>query len=213
MEKNKKEIRREALRRRDGLTAGQRRDYSERIAESLTALSCYREADAVLAYISFRSEADTFLLLERAFADEKAVFAPKVLGQEMEFFRIFSAADLAPGYQGISEPAGGQSFGEWKVDQAGQCNALLCMPGAAFDRARHRIGYGGGFYDRYLSGLFRNRENARAAPDPQTGAEESCPRVRFATAALAFDCQIFDSIPWEAHDIRPERIVTETAIF
>ena len=72
MEKNKKEIRREALRRRDGLTAGQRRDYSARIAESLTGLSCYREADAVLAYISFRSEADTFLLLERAFADEKA---------------------------------------------------------------------------------------------------------------------------------------------
>lgn len=213
MEKNKKEIRREALRRRDGLTAGQRRDYSARIAESLTGLSCYREADAVLAYISFRSEADTFLLLERAFADEKAVFAPKVLGQEMEFFRIFSAADLTPGYQGISEPAGGQSFGKWKDDQVGQCNVLLCMPGAAFDRARHRIGYGGGFYDRYLSGLFRNRENARAAPDPQTGAEEASPRVRFATAALAFDCQIFDSIPWEAHDIRPERIVTETAIF
>ena len=83
MEKNKKEIRREALRRRDGLTAGQRRDYSARIAESLTGLSCYREADAVLAYISFRSEADTFLLLERAFADEKAVQSPpagKALG-------------------------------------------------------------------------------------------------------------------------------------
>lgn len=89
MEKNKKEIRREALRRRDGLTAGQRRDYSARIAESLTGLSCYREADAVLAYISFRSEADTFLLLERAFCGRKGGVCAEGSGERDGVFQYF----------------------------------------------------------------------------------------------------------------------------
>lgn len=201
----KKEIRLEALRRRDSLTAEQRKASSGRIVKKLAGLSCYQEAEAVLTYISFRSEVDTFPLLEHAFADGKAVFAPKVLGREMDFFRIFSPADLTEGYRKILEPAGGQKFGEWNDDQISQ-SVLICLPGAAFDRARHRIGYGGGFYDRYLSRFLRDGENTEAAARPQAGAE-------FTTAALAFDCQIFKEIPWEAHDIRPELIVTEKEIF
>ena len=80
MEISKKQIRLEALKRRDRLSAEQRRDYSDRIMKKLTGLPCYQEADAVLTYISFRSEVDTFPLLERAFADGKKVFAPKVIG-------------------------------------------------------------------------------------------------------------------------------------
>lgn len=188
----KRKIRGEALRRRDDMTEPQRRAASEGILERLTGLSCYQEADAILTYISFRSEADTFPLLERAFADGKAVFAPKVMGRDMEFCRIFSADDLAEGYRGIREPKGGISYS----DLNGQFRALICMPGAAFDRARHRIGYGGGFYDRYVGRLLENG----------VGADVS-------TAALAFSCQIFEKIPWEEHDICPERIVTEREIF
>lgn len=183
----KKRFRREALTKRDGLTAEQRRNYSGRIIKKLIDLPCYVNADAILTYVSFRSEVDTFPLIERAFTDGKAVFAPKVLGKEMDFFRIYSLADLTAGYRGILEPSGRYSYDEWRGDQLGQC-ALICMPGAAFDRARHRIGYGGGFYDRYLSGHLQRK---------------------VATAALAFDCQIFEEIPWEAHDIRPKWIITE----
>ena len=207
MEISKKQIRLEALKRRDRLSAEQRRDYSDRIIKKLTGLSCYQEADAVLTYISFRSEVDTFPLLEQAFADGKKVFAPKVSGKEMDFLRVVSPADLTEGYRGILEPRDGLSFLR-AMEEAREPNLpriLICMPGAAFDRARHRIGYGGGFYDRYLSGLLREEKDAKAAAWPQAGAG-------FSTAALAYDCQIFEEIPWEAHDICPERIVTETEL-
>lgn len=188
----KKRFRTEALAARDILTLEQRKCYSDRIIKNLLSLPCYQEADALLTYISFRSEVDTFPLLEQAFADGKAVFAPKVLGKEMAFYRIFSKDDLVAGYQGILEPTGGQLFETRKDDQSSQ-RVLICLPGAAFDRSCHRIGYGGGFYDRYLG-------------------DAACPQMKYVTAALAFNCQIFEEIPWETHDIRPECIITETEI-
>lgn len=192
MDSEKKRFRKEALAARDSLTPEQRKCYSDKIIRNLIGLPCYQEADAILTYISFRSEVDTFPLLERAFADGKAVFAPKVLGKEMAFYRIFSKDDLAAGYQGILEPAGGQSFEMWGNDQMSQ-HILICLPGAAFDRSCHRIGYGGGFYDKYLG-------------------DTVCPQMKYVTAALSFNCQIFEEIPWEAHDFRPEQIITETEI-
>lgn len=188
----KKRFRTEALTTRNSLTAEQHKRNSDRIIRKLISLPCYREADAILTYISFRSEVDTFPLLEQAFADEKAVFAPKVLGKEMAFYRIFSRDDLAAGYQGILEPVGGMLFETWRNDQTSQ-RVLICLPGAAFDRSCHRIGYGGGFYDRYLG-------------------DTACPQMKCVTAALSFNCQIFEEIPWEAHDIRPKQIITETEV-
>lgn len=235
----KKRFRREALAKRDSLTAEEHGDYRGRILKNLTSLPCYQEADAVLTYVSFRSEVDTFPMIECALTDGKTVFAPKVLGKEMEFYRIFSVNDLAAGYHGILEPAGGTSFDEWAVDWmsrkadsrqeeltetaetgkrtrkenpvaaetsdagAAQPHILVCLPGAAFDRARHRIGYGGGFYDRYLGRFLQDGANTDAAGNL---------RRKVTTAALAYDCQIFEAIPWEAHDIRPMCVVTEKEI-
>lgn len=215
MDSEKKRFRTEALAARDGLTQQQHRHYSGRIIKNLLNLPCYQDADAILTYISFRSEVDTFPLLEQAFADGKAVFAPKVLGKEMAFYRIFSRDDLMAGYQGILEPVGGMLFETWRNDwisQRKKCqqepllmtreavtpedeapSVLICMPGAAFDRSCHRIGYGGGFYDRYLG-------------------DTACPQMKYVTAALSFNCQIFEEIPWETHDIRPEQIITQTEI-
>lgn len=205
----KKRFRREALAKRDSLTAEQRGNYSGRIIKKLIDLPCYVNADAILTYVSFRSEVDTFPLIERAFTDGKAVFAPKVLGKEMDFFRIYSLADLMAGYRGILEPSGGQLFDKWMNDRLGQYT-LICMPGAAFDRARHRIGYGGGFYDRYLGIFLQDGANTDATVQPQAGTDTAGHlRRRVATAALAYDCQVFEEIPWEAHDIRPEWIITE----
>lgn len=202
---DKKQMRTLALAKRDALTKKQRKAGSEEIVRRLTELSCYRDADAVLTYASFRSEADTFPLIRQALKEGKAVFTPKVLGREMEFFKIFSVDDLREGYRGILEPDETVSYVDWKSQEknaqpkAGNRRSdfprtLICLPGAAFDRNRHRIGYGGGFYDRYLS-----------------KTEERAAGTVF-TAALAFDCQIFEEIPWEAHDFCPARIVTEKEI-
>lgn len=195
----KKQLRRQALARRDGLTAKERKAYSETIIKKLTKLPCYLQAEAVLAYISFRSEVDTAPLLEQAFADGKAVFAPKVLGREMAFFQISGPEDLTEGYQGIREPKEGMTYTDWvsqccKLENFG---TLICLPGAVFDRECHRIGYGGGFYDRYLDRLSEKQEGTM---------------LQTATVALAFSCQIFEEIPWEPHDICPEKIITETEV-
>ena len=221
----KRRIRQAALERRDSLTDKQRRNYSDRIIERLVSLPGYREAEAILTYVSFRSEVNTFPLLDRVFSDGKAVFVPKVSGKEMDFYRIFSEADLTEGYRGILEPSGGQLFDGWMNDQISQrvggrqeqplknreeqegesvvLSVMICMPGAAFDRACHRIGYGGGFYDRYLSGR-------SAAAEGAEGKTHLC--AAYLTAALAYDCQVFEEIPWEMHDICPMCVVTEKEI-
>lgn len=191
MEQTKAEVRARALALRDGIPTKERMRLSEKIVKNLTDHVCYREAQALLAYVSFRSEVDTVSLIERALADGKAVFAPRVAGREMDFFRITGLCDLAEGYHGILEPRNHIT----EVYTPSAEKALMCMPGAAFDRTHHRIGYGGGFYDRYLSGLSGQVKHT------------------ICTAALAYDCQILQEIPWDDHDICPRWIVTETEVF
>lgn len=190
MEQTKAEVRARALALRDEIPAQERMRCSEKIVKNLTDHACYREAQALLIYVSFRSEVDTISLIERAFADEKAVFVPRVAGREMDFFRIKALSDLEEGYHGILEPQ--SHIKEVYAPSVGK--AVMCMPGAAFDRAHHRIGYGGGYYDRYLSGLSGQAEDV------------------ICTAALAYDCQILEEIPWDSHDICPRWIVTETKL-
>lgn len=113
-------------------------------------------------------------------------------------FQISSFADLVEGYRGILEPKTTVPY----ADSNGQY-PLICLPGAAFDRACHRIGYGGGFYDRYLSGLFKNN-------GPKDREEH--PQARISTVALSFACQIYEEIPWEVHDVRPSFVITEREI-
>ena len=191
MEQTKTEVRARALALRDRIPADERMRCSEKIVKNLTEHVCYREAQALLTYVSFRSEADTVSLIERALADRKAVFAPRVAGREMDFFRIKTLSDLEEGYHGILEPQNHIK----EVYDPFMGKAIMCMPGAAFDRAHHRIGYGGGYYDRYLSKLSQHAKDT------------------ICTAALAYNCQILQEIPWDSHDICPKWIVTETEIF
>ena len=69
---------------------------------------------------------------------------------------------------------------------------MMWMPGAAFDAKRNRIGYGGGYYDRYLAGM---------------------PECELCTAALGFSCQIIEEIPVQRHDIAPDLVITEMEIY
>ena len=162
---------------REQLSEESRFQKSREIAENLMAMAVWKQAKQVLLYASYGSEVSTGLLIDAALAAGKEVFLPKVLGDQMEFFRITDRAELAPGYQHILEPPG-------------QTKRFLSAPGLAFDRSGARIGYGKGFYDRYLGKI-------PAADRPYL-------------VGLCFSCQLFERLDGQKpHDINMDLIVTE----
>ena len=185
----KKRLRKEILGKRDALPEEKREQFSAMIRETLRAFPEYSECEALFAFVSFGSEVDTHTLIRQAFADGKSVYCPKVTGEDMIFYKISSFNDLIPGYRGILEPKEGlESFKNWKQKN------LLFMPGSVFDKERNRMGYGKGFYDRFLEEC---RQQKRS----------------FVTVALAFSLQVVDAIPVEEHDVKPDYLITEKEIF
>ena len=151
------------------------------IIDRLKKSDIYKTSENVFLYMSYNREVDTYMLLSQCFMDGKKVYAPKVLSKtQMEFYCLSDENDLVSGYMGIMEPSD-------VCDKAKIRDGLFIMPGLAFDYDFHRIGYGGGFYDRYLS-----EDNT------------------FIKAALAFDFQLLESIPYEEHDLKPDYIITQT---
>lgn len=221
---SKNGIRKDILNIRDNLSIEARERYSDQIRERVICHTSYREAQIILAYASYLSEVDTMMLIGQALADGKYVFAPKVAGEDMEFWQITSTDDLHAGYRGIPEPVQGISFPEWLAGRMGRAKRqmnidrkieqgvfknknkimiMMWMPGAVFDRERHRIGYGKGFYDRYLSKLSDGTREELLQPGG----------FQLITAALAYSCQVVRQIPYEPHDIKPDMVVTEKEIF
>lgn len=198
----KKELRKYILKVRDEISGEERVSSNAKIKTNVLTQPVYKEAEIILAYASYRSEVDTMALIGQALADGKYVFAPKVSGDEMEFWQITALEDLKEGYRGIPEPVESISFPEWLAEQnnVGEKYAVMWMPGAAFDKERHRIGYGKGFYDRYLSRLADLREKLWCGCHM---------RLHLTTAALAYSCQVLDQIPYEPHDIIPDLLITE----
>ena len=103
----------------------------------------------------------------------------------MRYFYIHSYDDVAPGYFNIPEPDETRN-----LEEAADETALLLVPGVAFDKDRHRCGYGKGFYDRYLS---RHTQHA--------------------TVAMALDFQIVETVPTDVYDICPQMLITPTMIY
>lgn len=185
----KQGIRSRYLGLRDNLSAGERKQKSQEIWEHIKGDPKYQAARAVLVYMDYRSEVMTTGLVEELLADtSKKVFAPKVEGMHIRFYEIKSLDELKKGYQGIREPEENPEK-RFTPDMAARLEAVVLVPGAVFDRQRGRMGYGKGFYDRFLTDY---RE--------------------VYGIALSFSCQIAKEIPMEPHDRRPDIIVTENGI-
>ncbi len=181
--RSKKEIRAEVKKCRKEATAEKIRENSNEICRKFLALPEYKDAKAVFAYMDCKNEVETKQVIEAAWKDGKIVAVPKVFGEIMNYYMIHSYEDLEDGYFGIQEP---------KHEQLQEIvceDGLMILPGVAFDVSRHRVGYGGGFYDRYLE----------AHPDMKK-------------IAFAFEFQIYDAVPFEVFDRQPEKIITEKRI-
>ncbi|MCI5585313.1 MAG: 5-formyltetrahydrofolate cyclo-ligase [Lachnospiraceae bacterium] len=182
----KKVIRQQLLARREEISESLRKQYNERILEKVINHPWYKETEEILLYISYGSEVDTLELCRICFQAGKRVYCPKVMDRgRMEFYAIHSLEELTEGYRGIREPSVKHSFWQKHKDKE-EKKVLMLMPLVGFDREGNRLGYGGGFYDRYL-------------------ADKDC----FNTIALAFDEQYWkDILPVNAYDIRPRLILT-----
>ena len=117
---------------------------SEKLTANFLATDLYRQAKTIYGYLPYNQEVRTVPILEQALADGKRVAVPKVYGDEMKFIYLPDLTQVAKGYSGIPEPVADGPVGD-------DPTALVLMPGLAFDKEGHRIGYGGGFYDKFLA--------------------------------------------------------------
>lgn len=144
---------------------------SAKLGELFAASEAYQNAKTIYGYLPYNQEVRTVPMLERALREGKRVAVPKVYGEEMQFIYLDDLTQVAKGYAGIPEPI---ADGPVADDET----ALVLMPGLAFDPQGHRIGYGGGFYDKFLA------------------AEPNHP-----TLALCYDFQMLPALETEEHDI------------
>ena len=175
---SKKDIRKRVLTIRQNLTDKEWEEKSHQIYEKVTSHPFFLQADAIYCYVDYRKEVGTNHIIQYAWECGKKVAVPKIIGDEMEFYCIQSFEELEEGYKGIFEPS--------HAHAAQDDDVLVIMPGSVFDINCNRIGYGKGYYDKYL----------------QT-------HPNFKKIAIAFELQMLETIPAEAHDISPDIIITE----
>lgn len=181
----KNEIRKRILARRGELSPEERRRGALLLTERILGHQWFYLSDFLLAYAGYGSEIGTEEILREALRKGKGVYLPKA--QEdgwMRFYRIQSLEDLRPGFRGIPEPSGETE--EYKYSPSVAERTLMLMPGVAFDGYRNRIGYGKGFYDRYLADK---------------------PKLQLRTIGVGFRCQLVEEIPGEEQDVRPYQVI------
>ena len=207
----KTELRKRILKERNALSALQRQEWDGKILEHLIRYDKENPCAAYLCYVNYRSEVSTKEFILRCLDRGKNVFVPKVQEPaktgdgptEMAFYQIASWEELKAGYQGIYEPEVSfeRAFFRWleKAEEEtekkpGRLSVRMLLPGAVFDRKGNRIGYGGGFYDRWLA-KWNRFESGNPAVLEKIG--------------LAYGLQVVKALPAEPFDQRVDRVITE----
>ena len=168
---DKTALRKEIREKKRAMAPEQIEKASYALAQQFFATSYYREAKTLYGYLPYNQEVRTEPILLQALKDGKKVAVPKVYGDTMRFIYLEDLNGIEKGYAGIPEPVADEPV-------AADETALVLMPGLAFDKEGHRIGYGGGFYDKFLS------------------AEPGHP-----TVALCYDFQMLPKLETEEFDV------------
>ncbi|MFH0738023.1 MAG: 5-formyltetrahydrofolate cyclo-ligase [Candidatus Micrarchaeota archaeon] len=169
-------LRKDMLRKRDALSKEDVASMSGRIAKSLRKCDRYAKAKTVAFYLPKGNEVDTSGMIKAAQKDGKEVIVP-VTDHQITFFRFVSQDDLSPGRFGIQEPRS-RTIPSKEPD-------VIIVPGVSFGLCMHRLGYGKGYYDRYLS---------------------KSPAYRI---GVCFDFQVAEKLPHHEDDERMDEILTE----
>lgn len=174
---DKKELRKTIRERKRAMTEEEIVSRSEKLGQLFAQSDAYKAAKTIYGYLPYNQEVRTVPMLEQALRDGKRVAVPKVYGDEMKFLYLDDLTQVSKGYAGIPEPIADGPL-------ADDVTALVLMPGLAFDPQGHRIGYGGGFYDKFLA------------------AEPNHP-----TLALCYEFQMLPELHTEEHDIPVDTVL------
>ena len=178
---NKKQLRSFYKQQRRCMDKSVKTDLDAKIAQKLLDSEMYKACDDLLVYVSFGIEVDTLEIIRQALA-EKNVYCPRcVEGTNiMEFYKVSSFADLQQGSYGILEPQTNSDtlngFGK---------NALCVVPALSYDKKGYRLGFGKGYYDRFLSGF--------------DGV----------SVGICYDNCLIDELPSDKFDICVDHLITE----
>lgn len=160
---------------------------SEKIQEKLLNSEAYQNCLHLFTFLSFQSEIETRGIIRIALQERKRVYVPRVQHKSMEFYEIQNLNSLIKSKFGIEEPIPNKDT----LFQGSDGEKLMILPGLAFDYYGNRIGYGAGYYDRYLR-----------AHD----------REHMLKVAVAYDLQLFDELPSDEFDVKADYIITPNKI-
>ena len=177
------DMRREARKARRAISAIRRADMSLRVAEAVVALPEFLAAQSVMCYASLPEEVRTDPLISVILDSGRELYLPAIQrDMGLLALRCLPTTRLEPDTMGIRTPVDGEACDPSRLD-------LVIAPGLAFDRQGNRLGFGKGYYDRFL-------------------AECRCPIV-----ALAFEIQLFDRVEARPNDIPVDILVTEKQVY
>ena len=176
----KTELRKIFIAKRNAIPEESRRQYSRMITEKINGLNAYKNADTVLSFVGVGSEVDTGEIIDNALKNGKVVAVPFLEGRKMIFKRISSLSELVTGRFGIpTAPAGSQTIHRFE-------NCLCIVPCLSVDKDGYRLGYGGGYYDRFFT---------------------EYPNIY--SAAVCFNELVSECLPHEEFDVKVNMTVTE----
>ena len=168
---DKKVLRRQIREQKKAMTEAEIASRSEKLGELFAATEAYRNAKSIYGYLPYNQEVRTVPMLQKAIADGKRVAVPKVYVDTMRFIWLDDLTKVEKSEMGIPEPIADEPVADDET-------ALVLMPGVAFTEKGDRMGYGGGYYDRFLA----NEPN-------------------HPTVALCYEFQILETLPTEEFDI------------
>ena len=184
---DKKSLRKKVLEKRSKLSKKDIIEYSEIIANKLYEMDYYKNAKRLMSFISFKDEIHTHEIIKTSISEGKSIVVPITFPErkELKVSEVLDFSELEIGFYDILTPK--EEFIRF-VDPS--TIDLILMPGVVFAKDGYRIGYGGGYYDRFLSKLDK----------------------KVMKIALAFDLQIVDTVPTESFDIPVDIIITEKRV-
>ncbi len=183
---SKEDIRNYILSKREICDSETRIKWDNNIFDKVINSEFYKKASIIFIFVSFKNEVNTHQIINRSISDGKIICVPKIQSKEkgIEIFRINSLAEVKPGYYGILEPL------ERCPEVDSKSIDLILMPGVAFDRHGGRVGYGAGFYDRFLSKI----------------------NIEIDKVALSYNFQLLNNVPMNKLDVFIDGIITEEEI-